>query len=187
LRIHAYYVIIHFMKTTQYPAGESTIIGTFFELADEEYIQIENQGDGAVAIWSSTSTLEDTIDAFQQILGEASTTDEASILLVTGQHITPSSAQAEQLAQSNAVSVDEYIAIYGPDDRNVSWRKEHIKLIAGSRPLVEVALAGTEVNVSSLTKLVELTGSSAVREAFLADNTAFVAALGDKATLNETL
>lgn len=169
------------MQITTYPQGESQIKGTFFELAAEEYIQVEENPDSAVVLWSSTAPLVNTLDRFATVLGPASVDDEEAYVGMLGgkQIIQPTSAQAEYLARADPGVIGLYTAVYG--STNVGWRRERVKLKGGIRPLAECSLLGDDIAVDTLAKLIMATGSNAVREAFQTNNEVILSALGQKA------
>jgi hypothetical protein len=145
------------MQITTYTQGESQVKGTFFELADEEYIQVEENPDSAVVLWSSTASLAHTLERFAAVLGAASTDDEeAYVGILGGQQIMPTSAQAEYLARADPGVIGLFTAVYG--NTNVGWRRERVKLKGGIRPLAECSLLGDDIAVDTLVKLITATG-----------------------------
>ena len=171
------------MKITKYQDRESSVEGTFFELPEEAYVQVEHDEEGVVVLWASTRSLGFCVAQFRRVLG-APVADEApeesgQIITNDGVVIEPSSAQAEFVAQIDPQSVSMYLANHNMG--SVSWRKECTRLEDGRRPLTQCTYSDNSIHPTTLFELIETTSVQAVYEACHANQNEIIAALGEKA------
>jgi len=141
-----------YIKISDYPEDATVVSGRFFELPEDEYIQVEKGTDGAVVLWSSTLGMLETFEKFSESLGNPEG-------VFIDEHGEP---DIVHMIHDKTDTFRAYGVFYG--DIELNWQAPRVKLNKGTIPHVELSLSGTTIDTALLERLLEVTGSPQIIE-----------------------
>lgn len=152
--------------------------GSIYELADDEYLQVESGPDGGVVVWSSDLDVVATLSHFRETLGEPSKARDG--YLISGDRASElSSSDAEDQAMHRPEDVHLVVAVHG--DAQISWREPQRKLVESRLPYVELCYSAPVIEWATVLDLVDQTASDHVKGAIQALQQPIVRSLGRNA------
>lgn len=159
--------------------NDRQLSGSIYELANDEYIQVESGPESGVVIWSSNLSVDETLRRVRGTLGDPSTNEDSGFVICSDGTKDLSSHSAENLALKNPQDIHLVVVTYG--ETQISWREPQIKLRSGALPYVEFCYSAGEVRWTVVRELMRLTASENVREVVTKLKDPIVRSLGHRA------
>lgn len=167
------------MNDRSYESSDGGVQGKFYEFADDEYVQVETDDEGAVVLWSSDKPLADALESMSKFVGLPSQDVDGYLVTHSSDPVDLPSSDLVELALKDPSAVTYMVAAYGL--ASISWRGSQVKLKEGTTPHVECSIAGQHVNLKDLRHLIASTATQRVIEAVQEQAGPLVKALGDTA------